>query len=192
MDYGPDIDAALSSQKVIPREKAARWIEATTDLPTLAKLYKITGEGYYRIEPELGKELECKVIQNYLMECLRQDVKDNEEIESRWEAGGTLHGWLRQLLECGDCDEVIKSCARVITEIFLGGDAIVRDTIETAFLEHSLESTGLRPYFEHWSEDPRLREAWDRALEWGMAHPDFSWNAVQELRRIIEKEQKSD
>ena len=126
------------------------------------------------------------------MECLRQDVKDNEEIESRWEAGGTLHAWLRQLLEGGDCDEVIKSCARAITEIFLGGDAIVRNTIETAFLEHALESTGLRPYFEHWSEDSRLREAWDRALEWGMAHPDFSWNQLQELRRIIEKEQKSD
>jgi len=190
MDYRSEIDTALSSEEEISREKVAAWIESTTDLPTLAKLYRVTGEGYCRIKPELGKELECRAVQNYLLECIRHDVQDSDEIESRWEAAGTLHGWLRHLLENGDSDDVIRSSARAITEIFLNGDENVRDVIETAFLEHALESVGLRPYFAHWSEDSRLREAWARALDWGKAHPDFSWSQLQELRRIMEKEKK--
>jgi len=186
MNFGAEIDAAVASQEVLSRSDVERWIEATNDLPTLAKIYRITGEGYHRIKPELGKELECKSVQNYLLECIRQDVKDNDEIESRYEAASTLHGWLRQLLEGGDCDEVIRRTAHLVTELFLTSGDEIRNALETGFLEHALESQGLRPYFEHWSEDPRLKDTWDRALEWGIAHPDFSWNNLQELRRLME------
>jgi len=186
MNFRAEIDAAVASQEVLARSDVERWIETTNDLPTLAKIYRITGEGYHRIKPELGKELECKSIQNYLLECIRQDIKDDDEIESRYEAAGTLHGWLRQLLEARDCDEVIRRTAHAVTELFLTGGEEIRNAIETGFLEHALESRGLRPYFEHWSEDSRLRDTWDRALEWGIAHPDFSWNGLQQLRRLME------
>jgi hypothetical protein len=186
-DNTAEIDAALSSEAAISRDKVAIWIEAKADLRTLAKIFRITGEGYYRIKPELGKELECAAVQNYLLECIRQDVKDDDDIESRYEAAATLHGWLRQLLESGDCDDIIKSVAGAITQMYLLSAEDIRDAIETGFLEHALESAGLRPFFEHWSANSRLREAWNRALEWGMAHPDFSWNQLQELRRLSEK-----
>ena len=39
-------------------------------------------------------------------------------------------------------------------------------------LEHVLEAPGLRRYFEHWGQDPVLREAYEPALEWGLAHED--------------------
>jgi len=74
----------------------------------------------------------------------------------------------------------------LVTELFLTSGDEIRNALETGFLEHALESQGLRPYFEHWSEDPRLKDTWDRALEWGIAHPDFSWNNLQELRRLME------
>jgi len=68
MNFGAEIDAAVASQEVLSRSDVERWIEATNDLPTLAKIYRITGEGYHRIKPELAKELECKSVQNYLLE----------------------------------------------------------------------------------------------------------------------------
>jgi hypothetical protein len=188
MNHSAEIAAAASSHDELSKTAVERWIELTTDLPSLAKLYKITGEGYYRIKPELGRELECKSIQNYLLECIRQDVKDDDEIESRYEAAAILHGWLRQLLEGGDCDDVIRDVASSVTQLFLNSGEDIRDAVEMGFLEHALESTGLRPYFEHWSKDTRLREAWDRALAWGKAHPDRSWNTLQELRRLREQE----
>jgi hypothetical protein len=190
MSNSAEIDAAVSSDSALSRSDVEKWIKATTDLPTLAKLYRITGEGYYRIKPELGRELECKAVQSYLLECMRQDVKDNDDIESRYGAAATLHGWLRHLLEMGDCDDVIRTTAGSITDLFLTSGEDIRDAIETGFLEHALESTGLRPYFEYWSEDPRLRKAWERAMEWGKAHPDRSWNQLQEIRRIMEGEKK--
>ncbi len=192
MNFKAEIDAAAASHAVLARGDVERWIDATSDLATLAKLYKITGEGYFRIKPELGKELECKSIQNYLLECIRRNVKDDDEIESRYEAAGILHGWLRQLLQGGDCDDVIRSVAFSVTQLFLTSGEDICDAIETGFLEHALESAGLRPYFDHWSRDPRLREAWDRASEWGKAHPDFSWNQLQELRRLMEQKKESE
>jgi hypothetical protein len=176
MDYGPEIDAALSTQDSIPRDKVLLWIESAGDLPTLAKLYRLTGEGYYRIQPELGKKAACRAVQRYLLECIRQDVTDKkEEIESRWEAAATLHFWLRHLLEKGDSSDVITGAAKAITDLFLTNEE-ARDAIETGFLEHALETSALRPYFEYWSRDERLREAWERALEWGKAHPDYMWD----------------
>ena len=86
---------------------------------------------------------------------------------------------------------MIRTTARLTTDLFLTSGEDIRDAIEMGFLEHALESAGLRPYFEYWSEDPRLCEAWERALEWGKAHPDFSWDQLQELRRIMESEKHS-
>ena len=46
--------------------------------------------------------------------------------------------------------------ARAVTNLFLTSDGGVRIAIEQGFLEHALETDGLRPYFEHWSKDSRL------------------------------------
>jgi hypothetical protein len=95
-----EIGAALNSDADIEREKVVAWISsAGTDISTLSILYRLTSEGYYRIKPDLGGEVTCSLTQKYLLECIRQDVKDNEEVEDRWQAAGTLHIWLRHLLE---------------------------------------------------------------------------------------------
>ncbi len=107
---------------------------------------------------------------------IREDVTDKkEEIQSRWEAAATLHFWLRRLLEKGDSSDVITGVAKAITDLFLTHEE-AREAIETGFLEHALETSDLRSYFEYWSRDERLRKAWERALEWGKAHPDFMWD----------------
>lgn len=185
MDHTPEIDAALATQGSIPKDKVLLWLESARDLPTRAKLYRLTGESYCRINPELGKEAECEAVRRYLLECIRQDVTDNDEIQSRWEAAATLHLWLRQLFEMGEaCDEIDKT-ARAITELFLTSGEEIQLAIEQGFLEHALESSSLRPYFEHWSKDERLCETWRAAMEWANDHPDFSWNLHQEFLRKI-------
>src|SRR5438309_8995920 len=94
-DSNRDLDAALVGNEPIPRERVLLWIEAASDLPTLSKLYRLTGESYYRIQPDLGKDTTCALIQRYLLECIRQNVPNNEEIEGRWEAAQSLHAWFR-------------------------------------------------------------------------------------------------
>jgi hypothetical protein len=63
------------------------------------------------------------------------------------------------------------------TSILVG----IRDAIKMSFLEHALETEGLRRYFENWSTDSRLCAAWERALKWGKAHPDFTWGLLRQV-----------
>lgn len=186
-DVESEIDAVLSTDAPIPRGKVISWIRAACDLKTLAKLYRLTGESYSRIQPDLGSEETCGLIQTYLLECIRQNVTGREDIEGRWEAAQTLHGWFCHLSEQEDTSAALTMAANAVTELFLTSGADVRNAIEQGFLEHALEMASLRPYFEHWSADARLRDTWERALEWGKTHPDFTWGMLKELRRIQEE-----
>jgi hypothetical protein len=184
-----DIDAALSSSGPIPREKVLSWIDAAadSDLPTLSKLYRLTGESYYRIQPELGREPTCALIQRYLLGCIRDGVTDSEEIEERYEAAGSLHVWFRRLVEMDGTSPEIARAANGVMNLYLESGEDVREAIETGFLEHALETAALRPYFENWASDPGLQPAWNRALEWGKAHPDYMAGLFRRLQRKVEE-----
>jgi hypothetical protein len=181
--FDRDIDAALLSGETIPRDTVLLWIDAAVDLVTLSKLYRLTDEGYYRIQPELDKESTCGLIQRYLLECIRRDVRDSAQIENRFDASQSLLSWLFHLLDMDDTSEIIAGAARAITDLFLESDEAVRYTIETAVLEHALETEALRPYFAHWESDDRLKDAWVASLEWGKAHPDSMRNMFRRLTK---------
>jgi hypothetical protein len=181
-DFVAEIDAALSSTKPIAREDVVRWIAAAGDVSALSKLYRLTGERYYSIQPELGRDETCSLIQRYLLECIRLNVSGRDDVQDRWEAAQTLHAWFCHLLEQGDAAPVLRQAAQAITELFLAGNSDVRNAIEAGFLEHALETSALRPYFEHWSTDDRLCPAWSRAMERGKAHPDYTWGILKKLR----------
>lgn len=169
---GPEIDAALESDSPIDREEVIAWIENARDLRTLAKLYRLTDQGYFRIHPELGRETTCTLIETYLLRCIRENIENDDEILSRFEAAMTLPGWLRHLLTMDGTQSIINHVAHSVTALFLESGPDIRYTIETGFLEHALETAALRPYFEHWANDPHLRTAWEPAVAWGKAHPD--------------------
>jgi hypothetical protein len=181
---GPDIETALSGDGPIPSEQVLSWIDAAadSDLQTLSKLYRLTGEGYYRIQPELGRGPTCALIRRYLLGCIRDGVNDNDEIQERYEAAETLHVWFRQLVGMDGTAEALTAAANGLMKLYLEGGEEVRVAIETGFLEHALETAALRPYFEQWGSDPRLEPAWKRALEWGDAHPDCMAGLFQRLQ----------
>lgn len=72
-DFGAEITAELLGDALIPGEKVIRWIDAATDLSTLAKLYRLTDEAYYRIQPDLGREASCALIQRYSSNAFEQE-----------------------------------------------------------------------------------------------------------------------
>ena len=183
----PDIDAALSSDGAIRSEHVVSWIDtvADSDLLTLSKLYRLTGEGYYRIQSELGIGPTCSVIQRYLLGCVRDGVTDNGEIQERYEAAESLHAWFRHLTGMEGTSAVLTSAADGVKKLYLESGDDVRTAIETGFLEHALETAALRPYFEQWGSDPRLEPAWKRALEWGEAHPDCMAGLFKRLQGTI-------
>jgi hypothetical protein len=184
-----DIDTALLSEGPIRSEQVVSWIDAVadSDLRTLSKLYRLTGEGYYRIQPELGRGPTCALIQRYLLGCVRDGVTDSDEIQERYEAAESLHVWFRHLGGMDGTSEVLTAAAEGLKKLYLESGNDVRAVIETGFLEHALETAALRPYFEKWGSDPRLEPAWRRALEWGEAHPDYMAGLYQRLQGKIEQ-----
>ena len=180
----PDIDAALTGDGPIRGEQVSSWIDAVedSDLRTLSKLYRLTGEGYYRIQPELGMGPTCALIQRYLLGCVRDGVTDSDEIQGRYEAAQSLHVWFRHLASVDGTSPVLAAAAVGIKNLYLQSGEDVRTAIETGFLEHALETTDLRLYFQEWSSDPRLAPAWKRALAWGESHPDYMAGLFERLR----------
>jgi len=188
MDSSATLDAALTSSGVIRREDVLAWLEQASDLIALEKLYRLTDTGYARIQPELGKEVTCGLIRRFLLECIRLDAGNDESIPSRFEAAGLLHQWYLNLLEAPEgASDVLTATSAAVTELFLAGDPKLQNAIETGFLEHALETEALRPYFAHWAADERLREAWEGALEWGNAHPNFMSSMLNTLRAVQER-----
>jgi hypothetical protein len=167
------IQAALDSDSAIPRDLVAEWCQAAEDVRSLALLYRLTGDAYERIQPLLGQVETCRLIQKYLLTCLRLDPEDGVGF-SRYQAAWTLLGWFQHLSRLPDTSLILREAASAVTQLYLEGDADVRSAIETGFLEHVLEDQEFRPLFAGWEQDDRLREAWRAALAWGEAHPGFT------------------
>jgi hypothetical protein len=88
----------------------------------------------------------------------------------------------------GHTAAIAQRVAAAVTDLFLDGDARMRNAIETGFLEHVLEQRSLRSFFAHWAHDERLQEAWRHATAWGDAHPNFM-KGLREQRRAVSTEE---
>ena len=166
------VEQALTSDAVIPRDQVLAWANEAHDTQTLALLYRLTGEAYERIVPNLGKEQTCRLIRRYLLECIRLDPQDGLAFD-RYGAARTLEAWFDHLADAESAWDVLSESAADVTALFLDCSAEVRTAIETGFLEHVMEQERLRPLFSNWQMDDRLRSAWENALAWGEAHPRF-------------------
>lgn len=173
-DLASAVQAALDSDTPISRDLAVEWCRRADDITTRALLYRLTGEAYERIQPLLGQQETCRVIQRYLLACIRLDPQDGAAF-SRYEAARVLVSWFQHLSRlAGDTTPALHDAASAVTQLYLESDAEVRNAIETGFLEHVLEDEEFRPLFSGWAQDHRLREAWQFALAWGEAHPGFT------------------
>jgi hypothetical protein len=114
-----EIDAALLSEGPIRREQVVSWIDAVSDsdLRTLSKLYRLTGEGNYRIQPELGRGPTCALIQRYLLGCVRDGVTDSDEIQERYQAAESLRVWFCHLGGMDGTSEVLTAAAEGLKKL---------------------------------------------------------------------------
>jgi hypothetical protein len=167
------VQAAIDSGTPIPRDLVVEWCQAADDIRSLALLYRLTGEAYERIQPPLGQQETCQLIQKYLLACIRLNPGDGCAF-SRYQGAWTLLSWFQHLSRLADTTPVLRDVASAVTQLYLESDAEVRTAIETGFLEHVLEDEEFRPLFAGWAHDNRLREAWHAALAWGEAHPGFT------------------
>jgi hypothetical protein len=184
-DPSSEVDAALRSRQPITRENFIRWSESAAELDTLAKLHYLASTAYDRIQPELGSNVFCALVLRYFLECVGANVQHSGMVSSRFGATQSLLDWFYHLAEMGeDQSAILTQAATAITEFYLASNHEVQEAVETGLLEHVLEMVSLRPYFQHWSADSRLSDAWRRALKWGEAHPNNTWDQLKQLHKM--------
>jgi hypothetical protein len=166
------ITTALGSEGRIPRQLVRKWIHDACSVEIEALLYKLTGEAWSRIEPNLEQEETCALIQRYLLRCIRENPSEGAAL-NRYDAAGELERWFDHLAGIEDTGDILQGVAAGVAALFLNGDDLIRGAIETGFLEHVLEQPALRHLFSDWAYDERLQAAWRRALAWGEAHPSL-------------------
>ena len=176
---------AMESTGPIPRRRVRSWIKNATQIETDALLYEFTRDHWHRIEPRLARSETCALIERYLLGCIRENPSGGRAL-GRYDAAGELERWFDHL--AGAEDDILPRVVDAVTTLFLTSDNNVRLAIEHGFLEHVLEQTAMRPLFAHWANDDRLQGAWQNALAWGKAHPNFVKNLRAVLRDVSESE----
>ena len=95
------------------------------DAPS-SKLYRLTGEGYYRMEPELGMGPTRALIQRHLLGCVREGITDSDEIQDRYEAVESLHLWFCHLAGIDRTSTILAAAAEGIKKLYLESGEDVR------------------------------------------------------------------
>jgi hypothetical protein len=180
-DLTEAIQAAIESDEPIERERVHVWVRDAKDLKTVALLYRLSCEAWSRIEPNLERDESCRLICRYFLLCIAENPSEGIGL-NRYEAAGDLEGWVDHLSRLDGTQENLEEVAAAVTKLYLESGEEVRIAIETGFLEHVLEQARLRPLFAHWADDEQLKIAWEPALAWGEAHPNYMKGIREELR----------
>lgn len=144
-----------------------------SDLELWAAVYDVLGPGWKLIVPEPDMDETCVFITRYLLRCIHENVRDNDEVpngyEAAWELAACLKHWADKLPET---QAVLSAAAAQFTAAYRAGDEAERECLLNGMLEHALESAAVRPYFDSWRRDTMLSGAWRLAMEWAIAHGD--------------------
>jgi hypothetical protein len=170
MDLSPEVESALSGTGTIPRAIYERWIRG--DLRTRARVYALTASQWSRIHPEPAEAEHCRFMADYLLECLLQNPEGDDFLHRGFEAASEMAAWLKHLAKIPDGNVVLTDVASRLAVAYTAADSTTRNRIETGTLEHALESPAVRRFFDSWATDPILRDAYEHALVWGVAHTE--------------------
>ena len=161
--------AVLTHEEPISRDIVLGWMRSE-DLRTRAEAYVVTGRAWSRILPELEAEQQCPFMAEYLLECLRRDVRDDDYVHNGFEAAWELAAWIKHMVTLPEGAEYVRQTVKALESAFRSGDEGLRNRIHVGVLEHALESRVARPYFASWASSSELSEIFAQALEWAEAH----------------------
>jgi hypothetical protein len=145
-----------------------------------SKLYRLTGEGHYRIEPELGMGPTCALIQRDLLGCVREGITDSDEIQDRFEAAESLHLWFRHPAGIDRTSTILAAAAEGIKKLYLESGEGVRTAKPEFWSMHRK-----RPPFVPISRNGvliRVSRLRGKRSNGGRPHPDYVAGLFERLR----------
>jgi hypothetical protein len=145
-----------------------RWMNDSGDLGVWSAVYDLLGSAIELIEPELSIDEARSFAVDFLLRCIHEDPQyENDELPTGYEAAHNLADCLRYWAsKLPQSLPVLTNAAACIAAAYRAADNDERDRLVNGCLEHALESTALRPFFEQWKDDAVLKKPWQLAMEW--------------------------
>ena len=154
-------------RSLLDRDQVLRW-SASEDIDTLGALSSLLfhPDESRRITPNLTLEDYLQIELPYLERCLKEDPQ-GEWADSRWQAGGLLANWIKDIWRDERFRPFVDSIRDWLAQLYKSTDDLdLRTCLVQATLEHVFEIPGIAERFETWREDPALRSAYDEAKLW--------------------------
>jgi hypothetical protein len=191
-----EIMAAARETTNLSLQRVLSWMQSR-DIKVMALVEHLLGNKRFveRIEPPLQFKDYHKFLIHYLEQCIRSDVRGNEYVLERWEAGYRLATYFWYLMDepslPGDArDDGINDLKRLLSRLYKASE--LRDFVVHSVLEHVLEHPQAARYFQDWRRHPLLRRAYEQAAAWAstVRKEDSMLNIHNRFLGMIGKEEE--
>jgi len=169
------IESAARGTDMIPASRVKSWLRHAPSVEVLGAINHHIVRHSRRVEPPLSMEDICSTVQEYYRLCLIQD-QDGEYAPNRSVAGIELVGWFRSLWrDAAVPREYVARLKAMLFDLCID-PTIPQDAMVGAVIEHLFEMPEVAEFFADWKDDARLREVYDRAMDWAKDHrgPDMT------------------
>jgi len=146
----------------------AATLAERSELLTFVRLHRS------RIHPRVSDRWLMPEMVRCLLLCTSQTIDstietDNDGVDSPFEAAWQLVRWFNWYRSVERDGRRVQGIADSIGDFYRNGNESCRNCVETGFLKHALAHPENRQYFNGWSDDPLLAEAYRESLKWGIA-----------------------
>lgn len=164
-----EIENVARGTHKIPAAKVKMWLSHPS-VEVLGAVNIHIMQNTRRVEPPLSMEEICSTVQEYYKQCLIQNLQTSQYAPNRSIAGLELVGWFQILWR----DSAVPREYLVRLEAMLRDlcieEKVPQDQMAGAVLEHLFETPQIAELFAEWRSDPRLKKAFDLAMEWAKDH----------------------
>jgi hypothetical protein len=144
-----EIVSLIIEDGVIPKGQVLNWMQEK-DLEIRGAVYELTAKAWDRIQPEPTMKEQCSFMQQYLLDCIRENHKDTEWSHSGFEAAWELASWFKHLNKMPGTEGVLMTAARELTTMYRSGDNDLKNRIATGTLEHIFEVNSTLSHCRKW------------------------------------------
>lgn len=153
----------------IPAAKVRQWLHHSS-VEVLGAVNVHIMQNTRRVEPPLSMEEICSTVQEYYRQCLVQNLQDSNYAPNRSITGLELVSWFESLWRDSAVPrEYVARLKTMLRDLCLE-DKVPQDQMVGAVLEHLFETPQIAEYFADWRSDPRLKDAFERAIDWAKDH----------------------
>lgn len=163
------IEEAAQDKGKIPAFKVREWLRDGS-IEVIGAVVENIIRDSHRIEPPLSIDEICGAVQEYYKQCLILNLQDSDYAPNRSIAGLEFVGWFKSLWQDSNVPREYVARLKAMLRDLCVERKVPQEKIVGAVLEHLFETPKIAEFFDDWRFDPKLKDAFEQAMEWAKDH----------------------